>query len=416
MRGDILDKFNDTLDKYANLCVKVGINIQKGQPLVVNAPVEGADFVRLVAKHAYAAGAKEVHVNWNDGDLTKMKYENAPMEVFENFPKWYADGLEEYAEDGAGFLSISAQDPQLLKDADPKKIAANNKASSMALKEFRRYTMNDLNAWCIMSIPTKDWAKRVFPDVSEDEAMKKLWDAIFKATRMYENNPVKAWKDHLTNLEEKVNYLNEKNFKKLYYKSSNGTDLEIELPEGHIWAGGGGKNEKDVYFVANMPTEEVFTMPHKTGVNGVVYSTKPLNYGGNLIDNFKLTFKDGKVVDFEAKKGYEVLKDLLALDEGAKRLGEVALVPYDSPISKANIVFYNTLFDENASCHFALGKAYPTNIKGGADMNEEQLDKAGVNDSLTHVDFMVGSKDLNIIGKTKDGKKVQIFKDGNWAF
>ncbi|WP_223378891.1 aminopeptidase [Schnuerera sp. xch1] len=411
-----MDKFNDTLDKYANLCVKVGINIQKGQPLVVNAPVEGADFVRLVAKHAYAAGAKEVHVNWNDGDLTKMKYENAPMEVFENFPKWYADGLEEYAEDGAGFLSISAQDPQLLKDADPKKIAANNKASSMALKEFRRYTMNDLNAWCIMSIPTKDWAKRVFPDVSEDEAMKKLWDAIFKATRMYENNPVKAWKDHLTNLEEKVNYLNEKNFKKLYYKSSNGTDLEIELPEGHIWAGGGGKNEKDVYFVANMPTEEVFTMPHKTGVNGVVYSTKPLNYGGNLIDNFKLTFKDGKVVDFEAKKGYEVLKDLLALDEGAKRLGEVALVPYDSPISKANIVFYNTLFDENASCHFALGKAYPTNIKGGADMNEEQLDKAGVNDSLTHVDFMVGSKDLNIIGKTKDGKKVQIFKDGNWAF
>lgn len=416
MRGDILNKFNDTLDKYANLCVKVGINIQKGQPLVVNAPVKGADFVRLVAKHAYAAGAKEVHVNWNDGDLTKMKYENAPMEVFENFPKWYADGLEEYAEDGAGFLSISAQDPQLLKDADPKKIAANNKASSMALKEFRRYTMNDLNAWCIMSIPTKDWAKRVFPDVSEDEAMKKLWDAIFKATRMYENNPVKAWKDHLTNLEEKVNYLNEKNFKKLYYKSSNGTDLEIELPEGHIWAGGGGKNEKDVYFVANMPTEEVFTMPHKTGVNGFVYSTKPLNYGGNLIDNFKLTFKDGKVVDFEAKKGYEVLKDLLALDEGAKRLGEVALVPYDSPISKANIVFYNTLFDENASCHFALGKAYPTNMKGGADMNEEQLDKAGVNDSLTHVDFMVGSKDLNIIGETKDGEEVQIFKDGNWAF
>lgn len=411
-----MKNFNDILSEYAKLCVKVGINLQKGQPLVINAPVEGAEFVRLVAKHAYAAGAKQVHVNWNDEALTKMKYENAPMEIFENFPKWYADGLEEFAEDGAGFLSIYSEDPELLKDIDPRKIATNNKSSSMALKKFRKYTMNDINSWCVISIPTKGWASRVFPEVSEEKAMEKLWEAIFTATRMDTENPVKAWEDHLKNLEEKVNFLNKKKFKKLHYKSSNGTDLEIELPEGHIWAGGGGKNSKDVYFVANMPTDEVFTMPLRTGVNGVVYSTKPLNYGGNLIDNFKLTFENGKVVAFEAEEGYEVLKDLLALDEGAKYLGEVALVPYDSPISKSNIIFFNTLFDENASCHFAFGKAYPTNIEGGPDMTEEELKQAGVNDSLTHVDFMVGSKDLNIVGETKDGTKIQIFENGNWAF
>lgn len=410
-----MSNFNEKLDKYARLCVEVGINIQKNQPLVINAPVEGAEFVRLVAKHAYELGAKQVHVNWNDEVLTRLRYENAPMEVFENFPKWYADGLEEFAEDGAGFLSIYSQDPELLKGIDPKKIAAYNKSSSMALKEFRKYTMNDINAWCVVSIPTKGWAKKVFPELSDEEAMEKLWDAIFKATRMDLDDPVKAWQKHLDNLAKKVEYLNEMKFKKLYYKSSNGTDLEVELPEGHIWAGGGGKNSKGVYFVANMPTEEVFTMPLKTGVNGVVYSTKPLHYGGNLINDFKLTFKDGRVVDFEAKEGYEVLKDLLGLDEGAKYLGEVALVPYDSPISKSNIIFLNTLFDENASCHFALGKAYPTNIEGGENMTDEELEKAGVNDSLTHVDFMVGSEDLSIVGETHDGKRVQIFENGNWA-
>lgn len=408
--------FDKMLNDYAELCVKVGINLQKGQPLVISSPIEGAEFVRLVAKHAYAAGAKEVHVNWNDETLTKLKYENAPMEVFENFPKWYADGMEEFAEDGAGFLSISSQDPELLKEIDPKKIAANNKSSSIALKGFQKYTMNDINAWCVVSIPTKGWAKRVFPDVSEEEAMEKLWDAIFMATRMNSEDPVQAWTQHVKTLEEKVNFLNEKAFNKLYYKSSNGTDLEVELPEDHIWAGGGGKNSKDTFFVANMPTEEVFTMPLKTGVNGVIYSAKPLNYGGNLIDNFKLTFENGKVIDFEAEEGYDVLKNLFALDEGAKHLGEVALVPYDSPISNSNIIFLNTLFDENASCHFAFGKAYPTNIKGGENMTDEELEKSGVNDSLTHVDFMVGSKDLSIVGETKDGKKVQVFENGDWAF
>lgn len=404
------------LNEYAKLCVKVGINIQSGQPLVINSPIEGAYFVRLVAKNAYELGASEVHVNWNDEVLTKLKFENAPMEIFENFPKWYADGLEDYAKKGAGFLSISAQDPELLKEIDPKKIAANNKSSSIALKEWRKYTMNDINPWCVISIPTKSWAKRVFPDVTEEEAVEKLWAAIFNATRMDLEDPIKAWEDHMDNLKDKVDFLNDKEFKTLHYTSSNGTDLVVELPEGHIWAGGGAIDSKNTYFAPNMPTEEVFTMPLKTGVNGIVYSTKPLNYAGNTIDEFKLTFKDGKVVDFDAKVGKETLSMLLDIDEGAKHLGEVALVPYDSPISNSNIIFINTLFDENASCHFAFGKAYPTNIVGGEKMTDEELEAHGVNNSLTHVDFMIGSKDMNILGETKDGEKIQVFENGNWAF
>lgn len=407
--------FKTKLNEYAKLCVKVGINVQAGQPLVVNAPIEAVDFVRLVAKNAYEAGASEVHINWSDEVITRLKFENAPMEVFENYPKWHADGLVDYAKKGAGFISISAQDPELLKGIDPKKIAANNKSSSLALKEFRNYTMNDINPWCVISIATKSWAKKVFPGIPEDEAVEKLWEAIFAATRMNTEDPVEAWKEHMANIKKKVEYLNNLDLKSLHYSSSNGTDLVVELPEGHIWAGGGAINSKGVNFAPNMPTEEVFTMPLKTGVNGVVYSTKPLNYGGKLIDEFKLTFKDGKVVDFDAKVGKETLADLLNIDEGAKYLGEVALVPYDSPISQSNIIFYNTLFDENASCHFAFGKAYPTNIKGGAEMTEEELEAHGVNTSITHVDFMVGSKDMSIVGESKSGEKVQIFKDGNWS-
>lgn len=233
---------------------------------------------------------------------------------------------------------------------------------------------------------------------------------------MNEDDPIKAWEEHIDTLMEKNIFLNEKAFKTLHYTSSNGTDLVVNLPKGHIWASCGANNAKGTYFVANMPTEEVFTMPDKYGVNGVVYNTKPLNYSGKLIDEFKLTFKDGKVVDYYAKVGKEVLKDLFDIDEVAKYLGEVALVPYESPISQSNILFKNTLFDENASCHFAFGKAYPTNIEGGANMSDEELEAHGVNDSLTHVDFMVGSKDISIIGETVDGDKIKIFENGNWAF
>ena len=244
--------------------------------------------------------------------------------------------------------------------------------------------------------------------------MDRLWKAIFKTVRADQDDIIVAWQKHLSNLEARVEFLNKKQFKTLHY-IADGTDLTVELPDGHIWCGGGGSSQSDVYFVANIPTEEVFTLPHKTGVNGIVKNTMPLNYNGNLIDNFTLTFKDGKVVDFSAEQGYEILKGLLETDEGSLYLGEVALVPYDSPISNLGIIFYNTLFDENASCHLALGAAYPTCLEGGTSMNTEELNAAGVNDSTIHEDFMVGSKDLDIIGITKDGEEIQIFKDGNWA-
>ena len=410
-----MKNFNQMLDDYAKLCVEVGINIQKDQPLVISGPIEGTDFIRLIAKHAYKNGCKDVHVNWNDDYLTKLKFENAPMEVFENFKAWRKDMMIDYAKEGAGFISIHAQDPELLKDMDPEKIATNSRVNSINMKDFQKYTMNDINPWCVISIPTVGWAKKVFPNLDSDKAVEALWEKIFLATRMNLEDPVSQWKNHTSTLEKKVDFLNKSNFKKLIYTSKKGTNLEVELPEGHIWAGGGSRDSKNTFFVANMPTEEVFTMPLKTGVNGVVYSTMPLNYAGNLIEDFKLTFENGKIVDFDAKKNRDILENLLNMDEGARYLGEVALVPDNSPISNLDIIFYNTLFDENASCHFAFGKAYPTNIKGGENMTDSDLEKHGVNDSITHVDFMVGSPDLDILGIGQDGEEVQIFKDGNWA-
>lgn len=410
-----MDNFENLLSKYAELSVRVGVNLQNGQTLVINSPIECAEFTRIVAKEAYKAGAKEVHVEWSDEELTLIKFMNAPEEAFKEFPKWKAEGHEELAKNGAAFLSISASNPELLRDVDPKRIAESNKTRSIALKKYREYIMNSTVAWSIVSIPTKSWSKKVFPNLSEENAIEKLWENIFKIVRVDKDNPIDAWNDHLDNLQKKVEFLNEKKFKKLHYISKE-TDLTIELPEKHIWAGGGEYNSKQTYFVANMPTEEVFTLPLKTGVNGKVKSTKPLNYSGNLIDNFTLIFKNGKIVDFSAEKGYETLKKLIETDEGSHYLGEVALVPYDSPISNSNIIFYNTLFDENASCHFALGEAYPICLEGGSNMNEEELEKSGANISLTHVDFMVGSSYLDITGETRDGEIIHIFKNGNWAF
>lgn len=371
--------------------------------------------MRILAKKAYEHGASDVHISWSDDYLTRLKFENAPMSVFEDYPAWKADSEEYYAKKGAAFISIKASDPELLQGIDPKKISAFNKASAIATKHIMKYTMNNLNSWCVVSIPTENWAKILFPESSGKEAISKLWNAIFKATRMDRDDPLKAWEEHIADLGKRIEFLNSHKFKKLYYTASNGTDLIVDLPKGHIWAGGGGENANGDYFVPNIPTEEVYTLPDKHGVNGVVYSSKPLNSSGNLIEDFKLVFKDGVVVEYGAKKGEEFLKDILDMDEGAKRLGEVALVPFSSPIEKAGILFLNTLFDENASCHFAFGKAYPTTIQGGTKMSDEELSAHGVNDSMTHVDFMVGTSDLMIIGKSKSGEKTVVIKNGEWV-
>ncbi|MCC0699371.1 aminopeptidase [Clostridioides sp. ZZV15-6383] len=406
---------NRNLEKYAELAIKVGVNIQPGQSLLIKSPIECADFARNALKEAYKCGAKNVYIEWSDEESTLIKYLYAPDETFHEFPKWTAEQYVDIAKEGGAFLSVYAQNPDLLKDVDPERVANFQKASGKALKEWRSYTLTDKCKWSIVSVPTKDWAKKVFPNLSEDKAIEKLWDTIFKCSRVDGQDPIKAWEEHNENLKSKMDFLNKNNFKTLKYKSSK-TNLTLDLPKGHIWLSGASKDPNGISFNPNIPTEEIFGMPHKFKVNGTVYSTKPLVYGGNIIDNFFLTFKDGKIIDFSAEKGFETLKKLIETDEGSHYLGEVALVPYNSPISDTNTIFYNTLYDENASCHFAIGSAYKTCLEGGNNLKDEELDEYGVNDSLTHVDFMVGSADMDIIGETYDGKQIQIFKNGNWAF
>lgn len=402
------------LEKYADIALQKGVNVQKNQPVVINAPIEGAEFVRIMAKKAYELGAKDVHINWSDDELTLLKYTHATDEVIGTFPEWKVKLQESYAEDGAAFISIHATDPDLLKDVDQGRIASANKAAGIALKNFRNYIMNDKNTWVVLAIPTEAWAQKIFPDKSIDEAMALLWDEIIKTVRVDQEDPVAAWDNHNEQLEKAHQFLNQKQYEKLVLRAP-GTNLEIGLPNGHIWQGGAAVSEKGTVFNPNMPTEEVFTAPHKYKVNGTVASTKPLNYGGSLIDEFSLTFKDGKVIAFEAKQGEEVLKHLLRTDEGAKRIGEVALVPDESPISQSGLIFYNTLFDENASCHIALGKAYPTNVEGGPNMDEQALDENGINDSMIHVDFMIGSAEMDIDGVQADGTTEALFRNGTWA-
>ncbi|WP_067728399.1 aminopeptidase [Oceanobacillus damuensis] len=403
-----------TQEKYAELALRTGVNLQKGQALMINAPIEGADFTKIVVRKAYELGAKDVHINWVDDELTLLKYENSPDEVITNYPEWKVKLHDTFAEDGAAVLNIRSTNPDLLKDIDPSRVAKANKAAAEAMVNFRKYTMNDKIPWSIISIPSGDWAQKIFPDKSQEDAVDSLWEAILKIVRVDQSDPIAAWEAHNATLKTAREVLNDRNYKKLIFKAP-GTDLEMELPEGHIWRGGSAVAETGVTFNPNMPTEEVFSMPHKNGVNGTVASTKPLNYGGSLIDQFSLTFKDGKVVDFKAKQGEEVLKHLLESDEGARRLGEIALVPHESPVSQSGLIFYNTLFDENASCHIALGKAYPTNLDGGSAMNLDELDKHGVNDSLIHVDFMIGSEKMDIDGLKADGTTEAVFRNGTWA-
>lgn len=403
-----------TQEKYAELALRTGVNLQKNQALMINAPIEGADFTKIVVRKAYEMGAKDVHINWVDDELTLLKYENAPDEVITNYPDWKVQLHDAFAADGGAVLNIRSTNPDLLKDIDPTRVAKANKAAGEAMVNFRKYTMNDKIAWSIISIPTGDWAQKIFPDKTPEDAVESLWEEIVKIVRVDQEDPTAAWDAHNETLRVAREVLNKKNYKKLVFTAP-GTELEMDLPEGHVWKGGSAVTEGGVTFNPNMPTEEVFTMPHKYGVNGTVSSTKPLNYGGSLIDNFSLTFKEGKVVDFKAEQGENTLKHLLESDEGASRLGEIALVPDESPVSQSGLIFYNTLFDENASCHIALGKAYPTNLEGGSAMDADQLDKHGVNDSLTHVDFMIGSQKLDIDGVKQDGTTEAVFRNGTWA-
>lgn len=406
---------NEQFKELAKTAVTTGVNLKAGDTLIINTGIEAAELAREIAKYAFEAKAKDVIIHYADQELQRIRLDNASTDTLTKIPNWQIESLVPYAKEGACFISISSQDPDAFKGLDLEKVSAYQKARQIALKEYYDYSMANKCRWCVISYPSKPWAKKVFPNLNEEEAQKELWKLIFKASRVDTLNGTEEWKKHNENLTQKKNFLNENNFKSLHFKNNKGTDLYMELPKGHLWAGGGEKDIKGIVFNANIPTEEIFTMPKRDSLNGTVVSSKPLSYSGNLIDNFSLTFKDGKVVDFKAEKGEDVLKKLLESDEGAKYIGEVALVPFKSPISDANVIFYNTLFDENAACHLAFGNAYATNLANSEGLNKEELLARGANQSLIHVDFMIGTSDLNITGINKDGKEIQIFKDGNFA-
>lgn len=405
----------EIITKYVDLALNIGINLQKEQILVIMSPVETAPFTRLLVEKAYELGASEVIVHWSDDFCKKMTFTYGKKEIFEKMPAWQVESLMYYANKGAAFLSIAANDPELLAGIDSEKIGAYQKTRGQALKPYYDKIMVNELQWNIISVPTLAWAKKVFPNVNDDEAIDMLWNAILKSTKADSENPIETWKNHLSILKEKMDYLNNKQFEKVVITNSLGTNLTVKLPKNHIWASGKDVTQSGIEFVANIPTEEVFSMPHKYGVDGIVYASKPLNYGGTLIEDFSITFKDGKIIDFSAKSGYEALENLVSIDEGAKYLGEIALVPFDSPISNLGILFYNTLFDENASCHLAIGQAYSSCIQNGDKLSSEEMEKVGMNDSLTHVDFMFGTSDLSIVGYEENENCENIFINGNWA-
>ncbi|MEH7532037.1 aminopeptidase [Priestia megaterium] len=406
--------FERKLNQYAELAVKVGVNLHKGQKLLILSPIEAAEFTRLVVKSAYRNGCSRVIVDWRDTPTSRIHIEEAPEETLKTLPHWEIDRFKSFIEGHDCLISLTGNDPKAYEGVNPKRLMMLSKAQSEQLDFFQTAQLTGNIHWSIIGVPNAAWATAVFPDKREDEAITTLWEAIFTAARINQGDSIHNWKVHDKILKEKVEKLNLYHFKTLHYKSAK-TDISIDLHPDHIWIGGSQRSTIGRSYISNIPTEEVFTAALKTGVNGTVVSTKPLSVMGNIIDNFSLTFKNGQVIDFRAEKGYEALQQILEIDEGIKFIGEVALVPHNSPISSSGIIFMNTLFDENASCHLALGAAITMNIKNAEGLSKEALNEKGVNQSSGHIDFMIGSQDLDIIGQTINDERIPIFQNGNWV-
>ncbi len=411
-----LANFEENLHKYAKLLVAKGINVQKGDWVKMTINVDQAPLARFITKEAYALGAEKVIVKWSDDEMTKLNYQYQPEEVLTNIPEYEVQESEDHVlNHRVSRLSIISSDPGLLNEIEPGKVAAYQKAAGKMFKAQRVATQNDDIKWTVAAAAGAGWAATVFPNLAtSEEQVDALWDQIFKTCRVYEEDPIAAWDEHIQTLKEKAAKLNEIQFDALHYTAP-GTDLTLGLPKNHIWAAAQSHNPKGEEFVANMPTEEVFTAPDTRRMEGVVRSTKPLSYAGTLIEGIEVHFKDGKITDILAEKGDEAIKKLVFDNEGGTGLGEVALVPDPSPISQSGIIFFNTLFDENASNHLAIGSSYPTTIQGGTEMSEAELQQHGMNTGTVHVDFMIGSDQMNIDGIKQDGTIVPIFRNGDWA-
>ncbi len=407
--------FAQKLQNYADITVIIGLNIQPGQTLIIRSPIEGAPLVRLIVASAYQAGAKLVDVMWKDDAVKLARFNHAPRDSFDQFPTWHTDGMVQLVKDGGALLSIKAVDPDLLNGQDTDLITLAQRTEERYMLPILTEVMKDAINWSIVALPIPSWAAKIYSDDEPEVQMSKLWDTIFAICRIDQPDPSVAWEQHLKQLAQTRDYLNAKQYTALKYTGP-GTNLTLGMPKNHCWAGGQKDTLTGIPFIPNMPTEEVFCMPHKDKTEGVVTATRPLSYAGVLIDNFSFTFEAGRVVKVMADKGEAVLRDLIDTDEGSGRLGEVALVPHSSPISQTGLMFYNTLFDENAASHFALGRAYRFSVEGGPLMSDEEFAAVGGNFSLPHVDFMMGSGAMDIDGLTEAGEAEPIMRAGEWAF
>lgn len=402
------------LAKYAALLLRVGLNIREGDNILIRLDRNGLPLAQEIARQAYSMGVHNIHPVFSDDDLSLARFQLAPDAAFEEYPDFFTAFTEAAYQHNYHVLSLSSPNPELLREVDPARISRWQKVTAIAGERLMKYTMENRVKWTVAAVPSPAWAKSVFPDLAEGDAMAALWNSVFAATRVDQEDPVAAWAQHEAALVAHEQLLNAHAFEKLLYTAP-GTDLAVYLPQGHRWVGGGSVLARGDHFMPNIPTEEVFSMPHAFKVNGTLRATKPLSTRGRLIDGMTFVFRDGQVVEYDATRGRDILKDILDTDEGARRLGEVALVGDDSPISNTGLLFQNTLFDENASCHFALGSAYGENHLRGNDMTDDEKKQAGMNKSIIHVDFMVGGPKLSVVGVKADGTRVQILKNGNWV-
>lgn len=404
-----------TIRKYAKLMVKIGACVRKDDDVLIISSLEGAPLAQAITEYCYKAKAKRVTVSYVDDKASRLHFLYQDEETLKQIPSWEADMKNSYNDKHAVTIRILSEDPHLYDGVDPNKIAARSRATHKALKQYYDNAMSNKIRWTLCAVPSEAWAKTVFPELSASKAVNKLWELIIKAMRLDAKDSVKAWQDFQNNSLGRIEKLNSLNLKELRYKNSIGTDFTIGLPKGVYFSGAKENTTYGAPFCANMPTEEIFTLPDKNTGNGKIVASMPLVHNGTVIEDFYLELKDGLIVDYNAKKGYETLKNIIETDEGSRRLGEIALVQYDSPIQNLHTLFYNTLFDENASCHFAIGEAYPL-IRGAEKMSREELAALGANSSDEHVDFMVGTADLSITGISADGTETPIFRDGNFCF
>ncbi|MBO5315354.1 MAG: aminopeptidase [Clostridia bacterium] len=403
------------LRKYANLIARTGVNVQKGQEVLISAELDQPEFVKMVAEECYKAGAAKVSVDWSYQPLTRLDVRYCSKKRLSSLDKWQIEKWEWQAENLPCKIYLISEDPDGLAGINQEKYSSAMAARSKIIKPIRS-RMENKYQWCIAAVPGKEWAKKIFPGERASAAVEKLWEAILTSSRV-DDDPIAAWEAHNANLKKKYEYLNSLGIKELKYKASNGTDLRVGLLDDGIFMAGGEETlGRGVYFNPNIPSEEVFTSPRRGDADGIVYSTKPLAFEGQLIDNFWIKFEGGKAVDVGAEKNESFLRQLIGMDEGAAYLGECALVPYSSPIRESGLLYYNTLFDENAACHLAFGKGFTNLYKDYEKYTEEQLHELGINDSIIHEDFMIGTPDMSITALCSDGKEVKIFENGEWAF